>query len=123
MDKAERCYYNRISPTITEYCQEQLLYRLSPTTPTIAEYLKNKDSPHSQEQHVTEQTKKRVSDGIKVQNTVPAAAPPNKKQKQNMPGKTCDADSFAQLAMKPPLFKGCSRIASMPSCRNRRVRR
>ena len=24
----------------------------------------------------------------------PAAAPPNKKQKQNMPGRACDADSF-----------------------------
>jgi hypothetical protein len=50
---------------------------------------------------VAEQTKKRLSDGDNEQNTVqvPAALPPNKKQKQNVSGKACDADSFfAQLA-------------------------
>jgi hypothetical protein len=47
------------------------------------------------QQHVAQQTKKRVSGGSKEQNAEPsAAAPPNKKQKQNMPGKDCDADSF-----------------------------
>jgi hypothetical protein len=85
------------------------------------------------QQHVAEQTKKRLSDGDKEQNAVPfpAAPPPNKKQRQNMSGKACDAESFfAQLAglsrqdkaMRPPLFKGCSRTASMPACSNRRVR-
>ena len=51
------------------------------------------------QQHVAQQTKKRVSGGSKQQNAEPsAAAPPNKKQKQNMPGKACDADCFlAQL--------------------------
>ena len=47
------------------------------------------------QQHVAQQTKKRVSGGSKEQNAEPSAAvPPNKKQKQNMPGKDCDADSF-----------------------------
>ena len=53
------------------------------------------------QQHVTEQTKKRVSDGNKEQNAVPlpAAPSPNKKLKKNMSGKSCDSDSlFAQLA-------------------------
>ena len=53
------------------------------------------------QQLVAEQTKQRLSDGNKEQHAVllTAAAPPNKKQKQNMPGKVCDADSFfAQLA-------------------------
>ena len=46
------------------------------------------------QQHVAQQTKKRVSGGSKEQNAEPsAAAPPNKKQKQNMPGKHCDAAS------------------------------
>ena len=51
------------------------------------------------QQHVAQQTKKRVSGGSKEQNAEPsAAAPPNKKQKQNMPGKDCDADCvLAQL--------------------------
>ena len=47
------------------------------------------------------QTKKRLSDGNKEQNSVlmPAAQPPNKKQKQNVQGKACDAEFFcAQLA-------------------------
>jgi hypothetical protein len=45
------------------------------------------------QQHVAQQTKKRVSGGSKEQTAEPsAAAPPNKKQKQNMPGKACDAD-------------------------------
>jgi len=52
-----------------------------------------------QQQHVAEQTKKRLSDGNKEQNAVPAAAPPNKRQKQNMSGTPMDADSFCvQLA-------------------------
>ena len=43
------------------------------------------------QQHVAQQTKKRVSGGSKEQNAEPsAAAPPNKKQKHNMPGKACD---------------------------------
>ena len=52
-------------------------------------------------QHMGEQTKKRLSDENKEQNPgpLPAAPPPNKKQKQNLPGKACGADSFfAQLA-------------------------
>jgi hypothetical protein len=51
------------------------------------------------QQHVAQQTKQRVSGGSKEQNAEPsAAAPPNKKQKQNMPGKACDADCLlAQL--------------------------
>jgi hypothetical protein len=51
--------------------------------------------------NVAEQTKKRLSDGDKEQDAVPLSAvlPPNKKQKQNVPGKACDADSFfAQVA-------------------------
>jgi len=50
------------------------------------------------QQHVTEQTKKRLAED---QNAVPlpSASPPNKKQKQNVSDKACDADSFfAQLA-------------------------
>ena len=44
------------------------------------------------QQHVTEQTKKRLSDGNKDQNAVPLAAalPSNKKQKQNVSGTACD---------------------------------
>jgi hypothetical protein len=51
------------------------------------------------QQHVAQQTKKRVSGGSKDQNAEPsAAAPPNKKQKHNMSGKACDADwLLAQL--------------------------
>jgi hypothetical protein len=58
-----------------------------------AERLGKKDAL---QQHVTEQTKKRLSGGDKEQNAVPlpAALPPNKKQKQNVPGKACDADSL-----------------------------
>jgi hypothetical protein len=73
--------------------------RTKQVTPELdAERLGKKDVL---QQHVAEKTKKRLSDGNKEQNTVPlpAALPPNKKQKQNVPGKVCDADSFfAQLA-------------------------
>ena len=45
--------------------------------------------------HVGEQKKGAASDGSKEQNAEQsAAAPSNKKQKQNMPGKACDADCF-----------------------------
>jgi hypothetical protein len=79
--------------------------RTKQVTPELdAERLGKKDAL---QQHVAEQTKKRLSDGNKEQNAVPAAAsrmqchrqnavqsPPNKKQKQNMPGEPSDADSL-----------------------------
>jgi TolA-binding protein len=49
------------------------------------------------QEHVDQQTKKRVSGRSKEQNAEPwAAAPPNKKQKQNMPGNACDADCVVE---------------------------
>ena len=61
--------------------------KIKQVTPELdAERLGNKDAL---QRHVAEQTKKRLSDGNKEQNAVPlpSAPPPNKKQKQNMPGK------------------------------------
>ena len=84
--------------------------RTKQVTPELdAERLGKKDAL---QQHVAEQTKKRLSDGNEQQNAVPSPAsrmqrprqsavpsPQNKKQKKNMTGKPSEADSFfAQLA-------------------------
>ena len=54
--------------------------------------LRRRSAKDALQQHAAEKAKKRVSDGNKEQNAVPlSAAPlPNKKQKQNIPGKACD---------------------------------
>jgi formylmethanofuran dehydrogenase subunit D len=73
--------------------------RTKQVTPELdAFFLAKKDAL---QQHVAEQTKESLSEGNKENSGVPlpAAPPLNKKQKQNIPGKACDADSFfAQLA-------------------------
>jgi hypothetical protein len=55
------------------------------------------------QQLVAEQTKQRLSDGNKEQNAVPlpAASPPNKKHKQNMPDQVCDqqAEQLSRVYM------------------------
>ncbi len=71
--------------------------RATQLTQELDERLVNEDEL---QQHVAEQAKKRLSDGNTEQNAVPASAPPNNKHKQNMSGKSIDADCFcAQLAV------------------------